>query len=67
MVKKLVIAPEPNDPSPDIFEPFEIEPTPVLTPTPQYPDVPLRSGLEGNVLVKVLLHERRQGEESDSC
>jgi protein TonB len=51
----IVIPPDPNDPSPDIFQPFEKEPIPILTITPQYPDVPLRAGLEGNVLVKVLL------------
>jgi protein TonB len=51
----IVIPPDPNDPPPDIFQPFEKEPVPVLAIAPQYPDVPLRAGLEGNVLVKVLL------------
>ena len=51
----IVIPPEPNDPSPDIFQPFEKEPVPVFMIAPQYPDVPLRAGLEGNVLLKVLL------------
>jgi TonB family C-terminal domain len=52
---EIVIPPDPNDPSPDIFQPFQKEPVPILTMAPQYPDVPLRAGLEGMVLVKVLL------------
>jgi TonB family protein len=51
----IVIPPDPNDPSPDIFQPIEKEPVPVVVIAPQYPDVPLRAGLEGNVIVKVLL------------
>jgi len=51
----IVIPPDPNDLSPDIFQPFEKEPVPVLTIAPQYPDVPLRAGIEGDVIVKVLL------------
>jgi|WetSurMetagenome_2_1015567.scaffolds.fasta_scaffold18184_3 periplasmic protein TonB len=51
----IVIPPDPNDPSPDIFQPIEKEPIPVFTIAPQYPDVPLRAGLEGNVVLKVLL------------
>lgn len=50
-----VIAPEPIDPLPEVFTPFEKEPIPVLTPAPQYPDVPRRTGMEGNVTVKVLI------------
>jgi len=51
----IVIPPDPSDPLPDIFQPIEKEPVPVLAIAPNYPDVPLRAGLEGNVLVKVLL------------
>jgi TonB family protein len=51
----IVIPPEPNDPPSDIFQPFEKEPVPVLTMAPQYPDIPLRAGIEGNVFVKVLI------------
>jgi TonB family protein len=51
----IVIPPDPNNPSSDIFQPFEKEPVPVLAITPQYPDIPLRAGIEGNVFVKVLI------------
>jgi TonB family protein len=50
-----VIPEEPNDPSPEKFEPFEKEPVPVLTTVPKYPDLPLRAGIEGNVFIKVLI------------
>jgi protein TonB len=51
----IVIPPDPSDPSPDIFQPIEKEPVPIHTIAPQYPDIPLRVGLEGNVFIKVLL------------
>jgi periplasmic protein TonB len=51
----IVIPPDQDEPSPDIFQPFEKDPVPVVAIAPQYPDVPLRAGLEGNVIVKVLL------------
>ena len=45
----------PEDPSPNEFEPIEKEPTPIVTTIPQYPSLPLRAGLEGNVFLKVLI------------
>jgi len=53
--EKIVIPVEPSDPSPDIFEPIEKDPVPVLTTIPQYPDLPLRTGIEGIVYLKMLI------------
>jgi TonB family protein len=52
-----IIPPEPFDPPPDTFIAYQIEPRVVLHPSPQYPDVALRIGVEGNVIVKALVNE----------
>jgi protein TonB len=38
---------------PDPFTPFEKSPVPVVDPAPQYPEIPLRAGIEGTVWVKI--------------
>ena len=53
--EKYVIPVETSDPSPEVFEPIEKYPIPILTTIPQYPDLPLKAGIEGLVFLKVLI------------
>jgi periplasmic protein TonB len=47
----------PPDPSPTVFIAFEKPPEPVFKAFPEYPDVAKRTGLEGTVIVQVLLNK----------
>lgn len=47
----------PPDPLPTEFRPFEKPPEPVLKTYPEYPDIAKRTGLEGTVVVHVLLNK----------
>ena len=38
---------------PDTFTPVEKLPVPVLQPVPQYPEIPLRAGIEGTVWLRI--------------
>jgi len=38
---------------PDAFTPVEKPPVPVIHPAPQYPEIPLRAGIEGTVWLKI--------------
>jgi periplasmic protein TonB len=43
------------DPSPGKFEPVEFEPKIVSSPAPEYPEIALKTGIEGNVWLNVLV------------
>jgi TonB family protein len=47
----------PPDPLPTVFIAFEKPPEPVFKAFPEYPDVAKRTGLEGTVIVQVLLNK----------
>ncbi len=47
--------PEPFYPSPDTFIAFQYEPMVVLNPKPEYPELLARTGIEGDVFLKVLI------------
>ena len=38
---------------PDTFTPVEKPPVPVVDPAPQYPEIPLRAGIEGTVWLRI--------------
>jgi TonB family protein len=50
-----VVPPEPFYPSPDTFIAFEIEPKVVMNPKPVYPELLVRTGIEGEIFLKVLI------------
>ncbi len=52
----IMMPPEPKDPPP--FLPIEIDPRPIETPKPQYPEVLLRTGIEGTVFLNLLVTEQ---------
>ena len=41
------------DAEPDTFTPVEKPPVPIVDPAPQYPEIPLRAGIEGTVWLKI--------------
>ena len=41
------------DAEPDPFKPVEKLPVPIINPAPIYPEIPLRAGIEGTVLVRI--------------
>jgi protein TonB len=49
------IEPQPEDPDINTFIPVEKQPTVVSQPTPKYPELAQRAGIEGNVWVKILV------------
>ena len=52
--ENIVIAPEAL-PSPDVFVPREIEPAPITPIRPEYPELARKAGIEGTVIVKILI------------
>ena len=52
--ENIVIAPEAL-PSPDAFIPREIEPAPITPIRPEYPELARKAGIEGTVIVKILI------------
>jgi TonB family protein len=46
---------EPPDPPPGVYIPVDVDPEPVVIVQPDYPDKPLAAGIEGRVIVHILL------------
>jgi periplasmic protein TonB len=53
----MAIKPDQIDPPPEKFIPVEVNPTPILSPKPAYPDLGVKAGVDGNVIVRALLDQ----------
>ncbi len=51
----LLNPPDPYYPSPDTFIAFQYEPMVVMNPKPEYPELLVKTGIEGDVFLKVLI------------